>query len=73
MTPGAYPEDTLVQQTTAEYLEQELGWKSVDAYNNENFLLAMGLGMSSLWLAIFADMGASLLVTLNDMRLMRQA
>ncbi len=37
------------------------------------FLLAMGLGMSSLWLAVFADMGASLLVTLNGMRLMRQA
>jgi Zn2+/Cd2+-exporting ATPase len=37
------------------------------------FLLALGLGMSSLWLAVFADMGASLLVTLNGMRLMRQA
>jgi len=37
------------------------------------FLLAMGLGMSSLWLAVFADMGASLLVTVNGMRLMRQA
>ncbi len=36
------------------------------------FLLAMVLGMSSLWLAVFADMGASLLVTLNGMRLMRQ-
>ncbi len=30
-----YTEDTLVQQTTAEYLEQELGWESVYAYNNE--------------------------------------
>ncbi|MFN2359431.1 MAG: hypothetical protein ABR534_17035, partial [Desulfotignum sp.] len=37
------------------------------------FLVALGLGMSSLWLAVFADMGASLLVTLNGMRLMRQA
>jgi len=37
------------------------------------FLVAMGFGMSSLWLAVFADMGASLLVTLNGMRLMRQA
>ena len=24
-----YTEDTLVQQTTAEYLEKELGWESV--------------------------------------------
>ncbi len=32
-----YTEDTLVQQTTAEYLEQELGWESVYAFNNEDF------------------------------------
>ncbi len=37
MTPAPYTEDTLVQQTTAEYLEQELGWESVVAYNNEDF------------------------------------
>ena len=37
MTPSAYTEDTLVQRTTAEYLEQELGWESVYAYNNEDF------------------------------------
>jgi len=34
---GPYTEDTLVQQTTAEYLERELGWQSVYAYNNEDF------------------------------------
>jgi type I restriction enzyme R subunit len=33
----AYTEDFLVQQTTAEYLEQQLGWKSVYAYNSEDF------------------------------------
>ena len=33
----SYTEDTLVQQTTAEYLEKELGWDSVYAYNNETF------------------------------------
>jgi len=33
----SYTEDTLVQQTTAEYLEQQLGWESVFAYNNEDF------------------------------------
>ncbi len=37
MTDIAYTEDTLVQQTTAEYLEKELGWGSVYAYNNEDF------------------------------------
>ncbi len=30
-----YTEDTLVQQTTAEYLGKELGWGSVYAYNTE--------------------------------------
>ena len=37
MTGSGYSEDTLVQQTTAEYLEQQLGWESVYAYNNEDF------------------------------------
>ena len=32
-----YTEDTLVQQTTADYLQQQLGWESVYAYNNEDF------------------------------------
>lgn len=32
-----YTEDTLVQQTTAKYLERELGWESVYAYNKEDF------------------------------------
>src|SRR5690242_793780 len=30
-------EDTLVQQTTAEYLHDQLGWDSVYAYNTEDF------------------------------------
>lgn len=34
---NAYTEDTFVQQTTADYLEQQLGWESVYAYNNEDF------------------------------------
>ena len=37
MSSGNYTEDTLVQQTTADYLEQKLGWQSVYAYNNEDF------------------------------------
>ncbi len=36
------------------------------------FLLLLLLGMGNLWLAVFADMGASLLVTMNGMRLMRR-
>lgn len=34
---SSYTEDTLVQQTTAEYMKQQLGWDSVYAYNNEDF------------------------------------
>lgn len=34
---SSYTEDSLVQQTTADYLEQQLGWKSVYAYNAEDF------------------------------------
>lgn len=34
---SAYTEDTLVQQTTADYLRDELGWDSVFAYNDETF------------------------------------
>jgi type I restriction enzyme R subunit len=32
-----YDEDTLVQQTTADYLRDKLGWDSVYAYNTERF------------------------------------
>ena len=35
MSSGRYTEDTLVQRTTAEYLERELGWTSVYAYNED--------------------------------------
>jgi Cd2+/Zn2+-exporting ATPase len=48
----------------------------------ENVTLALGIkavflvlamaGMATMWMAVFADMGASLLVTLNGMRLLRQ-
>lgn len=36
------------------------------------FLLLILFGYGSMWLAVFADMGASLLVTLNGMRLLRK-
>jgi Cd2+/Zn2+-exporting ATPase len=35
------------------------------------FLLAAFFGIATLWLAVFADVGASLLVTLNGMRLLK--
>ncbi len=34
---SAYTEDSLVQQTTAAYMEETLGWTSVVAFNNEDF------------------------------------
>ena len=37
MTPAPYTEDTLVQQTTADYLEQQLGWEPIYAHNVEDF------------------------------------
>ena len=37
MTISTYTEDTLCQQTTADYLRDELGWDSVYAYNTETF------------------------------------
>ena len=37
MAIAAYTEDTLVQQTTAEYLEERFGWESVYAHNHEDF------------------------------------
>ena len=33
----SYTEDNLVQQTTADYLEHELGWESMYAHNTETF------------------------------------
>lgn len=35
--PNAYSEDRLVQKTTADYFEQQLGWHSAYAFNSEKF------------------------------------
>lgn len=40
-------EDTLVQATTADYLEAQLGWDSIYAYNNETFGAEGTLGRQS--------------------------
>jgi len=42
-----YTEDSLVQQTTADYLDQELGWDSVLAYDRETFGPAGLLGRAN--------------------------
>ncbi len=34
---SSYTEDTIVQQTTAEYLDHHLCWELICAYNNEDF------------------------------------
>jgi type I restriction enzyme, R subunit len=47
MVTHAFSEDTLVQQTTAEYLERELGWESVYAHNAETFGPQGTLGRAS--------------------------
>ena len=40
-------EDTLVQQTTANYLQDQLGWDSIYAYNQETFGTEGLLGRNS--------------------------
>lgn len=44
MSPRPFTEDTLVQQTTADYLRDELGWEVVYAYNEETFGVEGTLG-----------------------------
>ncbi len=44
---STYSEDQLVQRTMAEYLKQELGWRSVLAWDNEDFGPNSLLGRSS--------------------------
>ncbi len=65
MSPGEYTEDTLVQQTSAEYLEQELGWESVYAYNNETFGPDGTLGRGSDHDVVLARILREKLVELN--------
>jgi Cd2+/Zn2+-exporting ATPase len=53
--------NTIIKQNIA----LSLGLKAV-------FLLLALFGWATLWMAVFADMGASLLVTLNGMRMLRK-
>ena len=61
----AYTEDTLVQQTTADYLETNLGWSSVFAYNNEDFGPDSLLGRTSEREAVLTRTLRAKLVELN--------
>ena len=36
MNPSFYTEDTLVQQTIAEYIQHQFGWESFYAYTNKD-------------------------------------
>ena len=47
MTSSPYTEDALVQKTTADYLEQRLGWESAYAHNHEDFGPSSLLGRTS--------------------------
>ena len=47
MRPSPYSEDRLVQQTTADYIEERLGWKSIYAHNAETFGSGGTLGRES--------------------------
>ncbi len=49
----------------AQNIAISLGLKAV-------FLILALFGWATLWMAVFADMGASLLVTLNGMRMLRK-
>ena len=42
-------------------------------YRDRNLLHVVLLGLGTMWMAVIADMGTSLLVTLNGMRLLRQS
>jgi len=44
MTPAPYTEDTLVQQTMAEYLDNELGWNSGVRLQQRGFRAGQSVG-----------------------------
>jgi len=60
-----YDEDTLVQETTADYLRDQLGWESVYAYNTETFGKEGTLGRKDETEVILTRYLGEALVTLN--------
>ena len=60
----------LVDPADGERALSERGPEGAPVLDARSVVLAL-LGMATLWMAVFADMGASLLVILNGMRLLR--
>jgi Cd2+/Zn2+-exporting ATPase len=62
------PETVLIARQTQTIIKQNIAFSL--ALKAAVLLLALP-GLATLWLAVFADMGASLIVTLNGMRMLR--
>ncbi|MBI3757597.1 MAG: type I restriction endonuclease subunit R, partial [Deltaproteobacteria bacterium] len=60
-----FNEDTLVQQTTADYLRDQLGWESIYAYNDETFGSEGTLGRKDDREVVLTRYLGEALVTLN--------
>lgn len=60
-----YSEDILVQQTAADYFEQELGWDTILAYNDETYGPGSTLGRSDQTQVVLLDRLRQSLMRLN--------
>ncbi|MDV2277397.1 hypothetical protein VC885_25895, partial [Citrobacter freundii] len=63
--PAHSPEENMVRQKCSGIRRSYLGIKAV-------FLVLTLMGMGTMWMAVFADVGASLLVVANGLRLLRK-
>jgi Cd2+/Zn2+-exporting ATPase len=63
------PETVRVSRKTRKIIAQNI---AISLVLKAGFLILALLGWATLWMAVFADMGASLLVTLNGMRMLRK-
>jgi Cd2+/Zn2+-exporting ATPase len=63
------PETVRTARQTQAIIKQNIAFSLV---LKAAFLLLTLPGLATLWLAVFADMGASILVTLNGMRMLRK-
>jgi Cd2+/Zn2+-exporting ATPase len=63
------PETVLVARQTQSIIKQNIAFSLA---LKAAFLLLILPGLATLWLAVFADMGASLIVTFNGMRMLRK-
>jgi Cd2+/Zn2+-exporting ATPase len=63
------PETVLIARQTQTIIKQNIAFSLA---LKAAFVLLILPGLATLWLAVFADMGASLIVTLNGMRMLRK-